>query len=73
MTLPNRLRDHKTMMSIGMACLAIGLTLPMFLHPAAGFGTNLLHGVRGFLLGLSIVMNLWAARVANRQRRCSES
>jgi hypothetical protein len=59
------------MIPMGMMLLVIGLVLPMFFHPDTPFGQNASHAVTGVLLGLSVAINLSAARRAARQRRCT--
>jgi hypothetical protein len=54
MNLRNRLHDHKTVTSIGLACLILANLSRWFLHPTARFGENLVDGTNGFLLGISI-------------------
>jgi hypothetical protein len=73
MTFRNRIKNSRAIMPVGMICLVIGILLPMLFHPASKLGLDLSHGVRGMLFGLSIVLNLWAARLASRQRRCGGS
>jgi hypothetical protein len=49
-------------------CLAIGLLLPMIFHPAGQAALNVLHFVRGLLIGLSLSVNLGVLWKARRQR-----
>jgi hypothetical protein len=56
-------------MSAGMACLAIGLSLQLFVHPEAGVKLNVVHAVFGFLIGISVVLNLKAVILTRRQQR----
>lgn len=72
MILQNRLKDPGAMMSIGLTCLAVANCL-RFLHLTAYLGPDLIDGVHGLLLGVSIGMILWSVRLAARQRRCGES
>jgi len=67
----NRLKDPKAMIRLGGLFLALALILQMFLHPhpAAKTVEYLSDGVRGLLIGLSIGLNLKAARLIARQRR----
>ncbi len=67
----HRQLDPKTkrLIAIGNLSLAIGLLLLNFPHPSGQIERNWLHGVGGFLLGLSITINLYAFRFA---RRCSQ-
>jgi hypothetical protein len=73
MTFRNRLKNSRTILSIGMMCLVIGIVLPALFHPVSKFALDLSHGVRGMLFGLSIVLNLWSARLASRHSRCGRS
>ena len=57
MCLHKQLNQSK-LMPIGMLCLAVGLMLSMIFHPATALGVNSIHFASGFLLGLSIVLNL---------------
>jgi len=63
----DRMRDPKSMISFGMMCLAIGIVLPWLIHPSTSLEKDWLHGVCGFLYGLSISINIMAVI---RQRRC---
>ncbi len=67
----NRLKDPKVMIRLGGLFLAIALIWQMFLHPhpATKAVQDLADGVRGLLIGLSIGLNLKAARLIARQRR----
>ena len=73
MIFQNRMRDPKKLVPLATMCLVIAILLPMFFHPASQLGKNLSHGVSGALLGFSLVVNLWSARLMSRQRRCSRS
>jgi len=70
MCIPNRLLDRKTrrLMAIGNISLVIGLLLWLFVHSSGQMERNWLHGVCGFLLGLSITINLFGLWVARRCR-----
>jgi hypothetical protein len=48
--------------------LVVGLLLEQFAHPAGQMERNWLHGVCGFLLGLSITINLRSLILARRRR-----
>ena len=46
-------------------CLAVGLILWLFVHPAAQWANNASHFASGLLLGVSLAINmglLWRAR-----------
>ncbi|MGD0097036.1 MAG: hypothetical protein ABSB60_11105 [Terracidiphilus sp.] len=52
-------------MALANISLVIGLLLWFFVHPAGQIERNWLHAICGFLLGLSITVNLfglWSAR-----------
>jgi hypothetical protein len=68
MCVSNR-QDRKSRISLLIAntSLVIGLLLQQFAHPAGQLERNTLHAVCGFLLGLSIVINLLMHR---RARSC---
>ena len=71
MCIPNRLLDKKTrrLMALGNISLVIGLLLWQFVHPSGQMQRNWLDAACGFLLGLSITINLYRLRIA---RRCCE-
>jgi hypothetical protein len=73
MSHPNRSKGSRVLTLIGMLCLAFGLMLPRILQPSSTFGVNLLHGIIGLLLGLSISLNLGAFLMSRRQHRCDVS
>jgi len=60
MCIPNRRLDPRTrrLMVVGNISLVIGLLLWMFVHPDGQVERNWRDGVCGFLLGLSIAINL---------------
>jgi hypothetical protein len=65
----NRLENSKSMMSVGMICLVIGVVLPWCLHPATQIGRELSEGVRGMFFGLSLSFNVGSAIMMRRRRR----
>ena len=65
----NSPKNPRAMMLIGMVCLAVGIILPYVLHPTEQFELKLMHGMRGMLFGVSVVLNLWCIRSMARQRR----
>ena len=71
MYFPNRNLDRrgKIIAQIGRFSLVAGLLLWMFVHPTGQFEKNWLQALTGFLLGLSITINLFGLRFA---RRCAE-
>jgi hypothetical protein len=56
--------DPKTRRLVALANLsmAVGLVLFTFVHPSSQMAKNWTQGVSGFLLGLSITINLFALR-----------
>jgi MFS-type transporter involved in bile tolerance (Atg22 family) len=68
-----RLKDPKAMIRIGMMFLAIALVGQRFFHPyfATKARDDFFDGLIGLLFGLSIGINLMAARLLARQRRSS--
>jgi hypothetical protein len=62
--------DPKARRQIAIAnlSLAVGLLLILFVHPSGNIGRNWLHVLSGFLLGLSIAINLFVFRFASRCR-----
>jgi hypothetical protein len=73
MCLSNRQLDANTkhLMSIGNLCLVAGLLLWNFVHPSSQIQKDWLHGIYGFLMGLSITINLCALRFARRRGAAS--
>jgi hypothetical protein len=71
MGIPNRQLDPKTrrLLAIGNMSLVVGLLLWLFVHPSGQIEKNWLHAVCGFLLGLSVTINLMGLVFA---RRCRE-
>ena len=65
------LNDAKSrkLYSSAVACLVVGLLLPISFHPVTQFNRNLLHFVCGLLLGLSMSMNLSLVWKNSRRRR----
>jgi uncharacterized membrane protein YccC len=63
--------DAKTrrIMALANACLAIGLLLRLFVHPAHAMARDWLDAVIGCLLGFSVVVNLFGLRSARRCRQ----
>lgn len=65
----SRMKNPKTLMLCGMACLALANIWPRFLHLEANLGTDWVDAIRGFLYGLGIGLNLLAVRLNCRQRQ----
>jgi hypothetical protein len=53
-----------------MIFLILGIAWPYFFHPATGSWKGLSDGLRGIMFGLSIGINLMAARSTGRQPGC---
>jgi hypothetical protein len=60
----------RRMLQIANACLALGLLLQLFVHPAGEIVRNTVHALVGALLGFSLVLNLFLLR---QSRRCRET
>jgi len=58
MFLRHRLHDSQSMISVGMACLAVGIVAERFIHPPTDFWQGFVAGISGLLIGLSIVFNI---------------
>lgn len=65
----NREKNPKAMMMAGMAALVLALAWPRFLPVTGGLGSDAVDGLRGVLIGVSIGLNLWAARLGGMKRR----
>ncbi|MGA2851281.1 MAG: hypothetical protein ABSE46_19945 [Terracidiphilus sp.] len=65
---PSSQPDPRTrrLFAIGNLCLVAGLLLWSFVHPVNQVEKNWLHGLTGLLTGCSIVVNLYAFRLARR-------
>jgi hypothetical protein len=68
----NLQKNPQTMIRIGMLCLLISLIWPRFVHLSFNLGPDLIDAVHGFLLGISISMNLWAVGLKCRQQPCGD-
>lgn len=66
-----RLSDKKGRRLVAAAngCLAAGLMLLLFAHPASQLVLDVVHGVAGLLLGICIGLNLTAVICRKRQQR----
>ena len=64
-----REKNPRAMMMVGMASLAVALVWPRFLPVTGGLGPDAIDGMRGVLIGVSIGLNLWAARLVGMKRR----
>ena len=65
----NREKNPRAMMMVGMASLAVALVWPRFLPVTGDLGPDAIDGMRGVLIGVSIALNLWAARLGGMKRR----
>lgn len=71
MIFQNGLKDPKALSNVGRMCLVIGLLCQMFFHPATEVGRDLVHGLCGLLIGLSLGLLVGSAFMIRRQRRAS--
>jgi len=55
------------MISVGMACLAIGIVAQRFTHPPTDFWQGFVAGISGVLIGLSIVFNMRGLMLRRKQ------
>jgi len=62
-----RIKDRKTMRTIGWVCLILGNGLHLLLHPAAPVAQNLVDGIYGVLFGVAIGCLLLSLRRTDRQ------
>jgi hypothetical protein len=58
----------RRLIALGNLCLVVGLLLWSFVHPAGQIERNWVHTASGFLIGLSIAINLFALIGARRCR-----
>jgi hypothetical protein len=63
----------KVMWRVGTFAISFALLLRVFVHPSTAPGTNWLHGISGFLVGISIVFNLGSVMIRNRLRNCAKA
>jgi hypothetical protein len=61
-------KKSRLMLSAGMFVLAASLILFTQVHPATSTAKDWLDGISGFLMGISIALNLGSILVARRQR-----
>jgi ethanolamine ammonia-lyase large subunit len=54
---------------MGNVSLVVGLLLSAFVHPDSQIVRNWLHGICGFLLGISIAINLCALIRCRRKKQ----
>lgn len=63
----------KAMWTVGTLSVSLAVLLRMFVHPSIALATNWLDGISGFLVGISIVLNLGSVTIRNRLRNCSKA
>ena len=63
----------KAMWTVGTLSISFALLLRLFVHPSTALGTNWLHGISGFLIGISIVLNLGSVIIRSRLRNCAKA
>ena len=73
MRIGNRMNKPAAWIPIASMCLVVGILWPYLFHPTTTFWKDASEGLRGLLFGASIGINLMAARLARRQRRCGAS
>jgi membrane associated rhomboid family serine protease len=73
MCIGNRMSKPASLIPLAMAFLGIGILWPNFFHPATSLGKDWSDGLRGLMFGVSLGINLSAAWLAGRQRRCGGS
>lgn len=62
-----RLDPRTRLLTLANLALAVGLMLWTFVHPSGQMAKDAIHALSGFLLGLSLTINLLGWR---RARRC---
>ena len=62
----------RKLMALASGWLALGLVLPMLLHPSGQSSRNLLHFVCGLLIGMSLSINLVLVWKNSRRRRLGD-
>ena len=67
MILRNRLKDPGALIAFGMTCLAAGIVVQRFIHPATDFWQGFVAGLSGMLIGVSIVFNMRGLVLRRRQ------
>ena len=68
MFLKDRLKDRKTLMNVGLVCFLFGQTTHWFVRPTDRFAQDVVDGIFGLLIGLSIGLLLWSVRLRRKER-----
>lgn len=63
----------KAMWTLGTLSVSFAVLLHMFVHPSTALAVNWLDGISGFLVGISIVLNLGSVVIRNRLRHCTKA
>jgi len=63
--------NSQRVLQLGMLALIIALFSQRFLHPSGLIGENAIDAVNGFLIGISIGLNLLALVLGRRTERCA--
>jgi hypothetical protein len=58
--------DSKPLFRIGALILAIALVWPRFVPITGSLSSDAIDGIRGFLIGVSLALNIWALWRHNR-------
>jgi hypothetical protein len=67
MTLKDRLKDRNTMMRVGLLCLLAANLVHWFLRPSGRLAQDVVDGVFGLLIGLTIGCLLVSFRLTDRR------
>jgi len=73
MILRRKFENPQVLMQLGMLSLIIALFSQRFLHPNAWMGENLIDGLNGALMGMSIGLNLLYVVVRRRTSACAKA
>jgi hypothetical protein len=55
-------KKYKTLMTLGMMCLALGGVVPRVLHQTGLVSVDFTDAIQGLFIGMSIALNIVAAR-----------
>ena len=67
MFLKDRLKDRKTLRNVGLVCFLLGQAAHWFLRPTDRFAQDIVDGIFGLLIGLSIGLLLWSLRLRRKE------